>query len=224
MLRRLLSASLVAIVAIAFTAGPTFAYRYFSDRYFNTSAIDTNGDHKFDLSVCYGTSSTDPIYVNRSSLATGIAQWADASPGAFSSNGICNNDGSNIQVLWSNRGPCANGSYVAGETENKTSGYNQITVWFNTTCRTNNMYDWAGTISAGKISAVSTLVHEVGHALRIAHSDKNGALMYSTGPIHCALLGQRWSLTQDDAQAFRAAYPGLIDTAILFPTNSPCHD
>jgi hypothetical protein len=224
MLRRLTLASLITIAVVAFTAGPAFGYNL-ANRWFNTSAIDTNGDGRFDLSVCYGLSATDPIYVNRSALAIGIAQWADASPGAFTSNGICNSDGSNIEVLWKDNTICVSGSnMVFGSTEPKTGGYSTIKVFFNAKCERDGIFDWGGTISAGKHSAVSTLLHEVGHALGISHSDVNTAAMDDLGPDNCATFGQRYSLSRDDAEAFRDRYPGIIDTAIVFQNFAGCHD
>ncbi len=223
---------MIAIVAIAFSAGPTFAYRLFNgvdipgepNRFFNTSAIDTNLDGKFDLSVCYGSSLTDLIYLNRSALSIGIQEWAKASPGSFSSNANCNNDNSNIEIRWADLGTCsvAQGLHL-GLTQPKVGGYNWIVIWLNTTCRDANMYDWSGTISDGKVSAVSTVLHEVGHALRIGHSNKSFVAMSEGGPGHCSPTGQRFSLAQDDLLAFRAAYPGLINEAIVLPTNAPCH-
>lgn len=222
--RRLTSAWLIATLVIAFSAGPTFGY-LLHNAWFNTSAIDTNGDGRFDLSVCYGLSTTDPIYVNRSALSLGIAQWADASLGAFSSNGICNGDGSNIQVVWKANTICVSGSNMLfGSTQAKSGGYSTIEIYFNTKCQDDGIYDWGGTISAGKRSAVSTLLHEVGHALGIRHSDVNTAAMHDLGPDHCSTFGQRYSLSRDDAEGFRDRYPGIADTAIVFPNIAGCHD
>lgn len=224
MFRRLTSAALVATLVGAVSAGPSVGYDLDSS-WFNTSAIDTNGDGRFDLSVCYGLSSTDPINVNRSALAVGIAEWADASPGSFSSNNICDNDGSNIQVLWQSNTICVSGDNMKfGETETKSGGYNTIKIWFNTKCRDQGIYDWSGTISSGKRSAVSTMLHEMGHALGLDHSLDYRAAMHELGPDHCSPFGQRYSLARDDAEGFRERYPGIIDTAIYFDVLAGCHD
>lgn len=87
----------LATMAVLLMAVPVMAYTLYG--YFNTSAIDTDLNGRADLSVCYDVSTNSPIYINRSQIDEEIERWHAASVGAFSSNGICNNDGSNIKIL-----------------------------------------------------------------------------------------------------------------------------
>lgn len=67
--------------------------------------------------MCYDVSLSSPIYINRGDIDQEIEQWHGASLGAFSSNGICNNDGSNIKMLQLDNGFCEAGNGIYGEAQ-----------------------------------------------------------------------------------------------------------
>lgn len=214
---------LVALGITAVLATPVAAFVL--KGWYYTSAIDTNSDGAADLSVCYGTSTSAALYVNRSDVDQEIEQWHGASFGAFSSNGLCDGDGSNIEMLMRSDlgscGPVTGG--VFGATENKgNNGYSQKKVWFNTNCLPH--FDWydADGIDGGKISALAVALHEAGHALGMDHSGDPDAVMHTTGPTDCSPVGNDWLLADDDAEAYRTRYLGINDTATVFPEDPAC--
>lgn len=132
-MRRTVRPVLGSGILLLLTAGPVLAYTLYG--WFDTSAIDTNLDNQADLSVCYDSSGGGPIYINRAQVEEEIDQWHTASVGWFSSNGVCNADGSNIEMLWLNMGYCEPGSGSYGRTEDRgNAGYSHIRIWFNTEC------------------------------------------------------------------------------------------
>lgn len=223
-MRRLVAtgASLVLILA---TATPADAYTHWG--WFNTSAIDSNRDGQADLSVCYGTSSLSPVYTNRSALAEEFTRWhPGAQLGAWTSNGLCNNDGSNVQVLAADLGNCEVGELsVPGETDDLgNTGYSQISFWFNSRCYDD--FDWQDDdgIADNKFSATATGLHEMGHALGLNHSGNDAVVMFDIGPVHCPLQGHDWTLAFDDADGYRDRYPGLTDSSTGYNAAAGCHN
>jgi len=222
-LRRLTSI-LLALGLVATTAALVLAYALYG--WYNSSAIDTDGNGQADLSVCYGVHLSDAVYVNRAQVDQEIEQWHQASVGAFSSNGSCGNDNSNIQMYYADFGYCEPGSpSILGATENLgNTGYSIKKIWFNSQCLDD--FDWYDTdgIDANKFSALAVALHEVGHALGLGHSSVSGAVMYQFGPVNCSPLEHDWRLAYDDAQGYRARYPGIIDTSTSFPPVAGCDD
>ncbi len=220
-MRRLTAFPLAFVVAFALVS-PVAAYVLWG--WYNTGAIDTDRNRQADLTVCFGVNLGDLVYVNRGDVEQEIEQWHQASQGNFSSLGICNNDGSNVQMLYADFGTCEPGqSSVLGATNNPGNvGYNARTIWFNSQCLDD--FDWydADGIDPGKYSALATALHEVGHALGLHHSGDPNAVMYNVGPVHCASTGVDWRLAFDDADGYRDRYPGLNDTSTGFPADAVC--
>lgn len=214
----------LAMILLLLIASPVAAYVLWG--WYNTSAIDTDGNGVADLSVCYGVTSSDLVYINRGDVDQEVEQWHTASVGSFSSNGICNNDGSNIVMVYADFGQCEPGiDSVLGATNNPGNvGYNSRTIWFNSQCLDD--FDWydADGIDANKYSALATALHEVGHALGLHHSGDPNAVMYDVGPIHCNPTGQDWRLARDDANGYRDRYPGIGNTATSFPLDAVCEN
>jgi hypothetical protein len=223
---RSLRAALIGAAALSMLlALPVLAYVLYG--FFATGAIDTNLDGEADLSVCYGTSTNAPLYINRGQVDQEIERWHQASVGAFSSNAICNDDGSNIEILMSGAlGPCSpvTGGIFGGTEDLGNTGYAQITVFLNSNCVPH--FDWFDDdgIDAGKISALAVSLHEVGHALGLNHSGVANAVMHNGGPANCNIVGHDLTLAQDDASGYRNRYPGIDNTATAFPASAGCVD
>ena len=215
----------VAIPAalILLLLGVTGVAAYVLWGWFNTSAIDTDANGQADLSVCYDVSTNSPIYVNRGQIAQEIAQWHTASVGAFSSNAICNNDGSNFEMRQFDWGGCEPGAGTYARTQNFGDvGRSQVKIWFNPQCIDD--FDWYDTdgIDAGKISGLANALHEVGHALGLEHSNVVNAVMDDLGPNNCSFVGNDFRLAFDDADGYRDRYPGISDTTTAFPADTGC--
>jgi hypothetical protein len=103
---RLTAFPLAFVVAFALVS-PVAAYVLWG--WYNTGAIDTDRNRQADLTVCFGVNLGDLVYVNRGDVEQEIEQWHQASQGNFSSLGICNNDGSNVQMLYADFGTCEPG-------------------------------------------------------------------------------------------------------------------
>ncbi len=183
----------------------------------DTSAIDTNLDGLADLSICYDVSTNSPIYINRGQVAEELAQWHTASVGAFSSNAICNDDGSNITIFQQDLGDCEAEDHWLPTTLGFTqpvadTGYSSRTIWYNAECMDD--FDWYDTdgIDANKWSALAVGLHEVGHALGTKHSDVDNAVMNLRGPDNCDWFEHDLRLAFDDADAYRDRYTGINNT------------
>ena len=140
-MRRLVAVA-VSIGLMLSSAVPASAFTHYG--WFLTSAIDTNGNGQADLSVCYGSNTSSPIYTNRAALAQEFTRWNGAQLGAFSDNGVCNGDGSNVLILAANLGPCESTApiqYSLGLTDDLgNAGYAQIAFWMNAHCY--DGFDW----------------------------------------------------------------------------------
>lgn len=97
-------AVVAALIVALGVAAPVAAYTLWG--WYNTSAIDTDLNGQADLSVCFATSTSSPIYVNRGQVEEEMERWHGASVGGFTLNGICDSDGSSIQILPLNLGHC----------------------------------------------------------------------------------------------------------------------
>lgn len=80
-MRRIVAVA-ASIALMLATPVPATAYTLYG--WFNTSAIDSNGNGQADLSVCYGSNTNSPIYKNKAALAQEFTRWNGAQLGAFS--------------------------------------------------------------------------------------------------------------------------------------------
>lgn len=160
--------------------------------WYHSSVIDGDGDGQYDLSFCFGGTTTDALYVNRAAFAEEIrVNFNLVSAGDNSANGVahdrgfvsnaqCNNDGSNIEIRqFANMGACSisNGNPVGLFAEaweiNQSGplgdgGKSHVLVKINNACP----WDWnGGTTDAGKASLKSVILHEVGHAWGLGHAN-----------------------------------------------------
>jgi hypothetical protein len=221
LVRRIVGTFLVAGILLLVTAGPVMAYLLYG--WFSTAAIDTDLNGQADLSVCYDSTGGGTLHINRAQVEEEIDQWHTAAVGWFSSNGVCNADGSNIEMLWLNLGFCepGNGSYARTEDKGN-AGYTSIRIWFNTQCIDD--FDWYDTdgIDTGYVSALAVALHEMGHAIGMNHSSVANAVLNAGGPDNCSIVGNDLTLAYDDADGYRDRYAGIADTSTFFPPSAGC--
>jgi hypothetical protein len=189
--------------------------------YFFSSAIDTDQNGSADLGVCYDWNPS-PIFVNRAQVDEEIERWHQASYGSFTTIGNCSLF-AEIRFGHDDFGPCQPGNGTDAGTQDKGNvGYSSIWIYYNVQCYPHlDWYDTDG-IDPGKISALAVALHEVGHALGLNHSTVANAVMNDGGPDNCSIVGNDLTLALDDANGYRARYPGIADTGTSFPPSAGC--
>lgn len=208
--------ALSALIATTQTTTGTTGSGHLEGNWINSTHMDGDGDHQFDVSVCMGTSSTDFLYTNRANFYEylkstfnnilvgddGIVNGEDHADGFYSA-GWCNaGNPAILEVRWGNifGGNCNAGAELARTTlpNYVTMGdqaYGKYWLVLNQQCP----WDYTGTIDAGKYCLKCTIGHEAGHAFGIGHSfdsneygDGDGAMMrgpFAFGPSHCSWIG-----------------------------------
>lgn len=222
---------LLSLIVVLVVAVPSQAQAYsYLGAWFRNDAIDTNNDDKFDLSVCFDTTTTGALYVNRSNLMDdGLKEWNVilgnwALPNGWDSYGVCDGDGSNIHIKWGSASGFGNtcSTWAKVQIMPNAVGYSEIDIYFNPTCS----FDWDDTngTDGSKASAPSVLAHEVGHTLGLAHWNAYvNAAMHDGGPAHCFVVGKNHGIADDDADGVQARYSGVLDFMPgPFQLDAPC--
>lgn len=237
-MKRVLSvlAALVLLFSFSTPAAATHPYSSYNGDYYYNSAIDTNGNARFDIMVCFGAVG-DNIYANRDAIITFLRnEWGRAQAGengyingtnyvnGFGSSGACGtNDPAELWIKWSNaQGNCGlniphGWVYLSG------GGHGKQTIWMNNYCT----WDFSPPISDNYASFPAIVAHEAGHAFGLDHTSPqhhNNTLMDDGGPDNCNYHdGFSAGLSQDDASQFRTRYSGINDDGSMFPNYSPCY-
>lgn len=217
-MRKLVWAVTVALSAIFGIVASAAGYALLGGAYNNASIGDGV------LGVCFANNT--PVYTHRAILMSGLRQWGTAKNITLSSNGRCDNDGSNLQVGWA-AGDCTGPTIVLAWVVpgSYTNVYSTAWLNYNANCGS-NFYWWGGTnpVPSGQFDAYSIATHEMGHAYGVAHTpiaEAGEQVMEPDAP--CIANSNRYtSLSDDDADAIRARYPGLVDTAAAFNLSAGC--
>lgn len=206
------------VVALA-SAGPTSAANpYPGDGRYTSGATSNNV-----ISVCFGHYTTETIYEMRKTILSELEYTWGSIVGFggdlnFQDNGVCNNDGSELRIVWNwdwtqNGGPLgkmvpSHGSY--------STPWSYAVIYLNRDRQVNGWWDWTpynGT-DGGHISALYTIGHEFGHALGLDHSEENTSIMYGSSSAHaCGMavggLADGWHTRpqRDDVAGFKIVYP-----------------
>ena len=222
-LRTISLAASASMIFMLFTAMPAAAD---ADRWWlNNSAIDDDGDGRYDLTICFGTAGQN-LYVNRGVIANflygqvsryvvGDTNVAGATyDRGFKSNGACDNDGSEVQIVMRNLGggscsPVARTQELDGTSPPDPTGHSILVIALNSNCA----FDWDGP-GVTNWSVNSTVLHEFGHVWGFGHlNTPPEALMDEGGPDNCPINGNQPTFAQDDVNELRARYGGIADTS-----------
>lgn len=212
-----LSAVFLSLALLLGTATPIVAYELAPSARFSSSAISDG-----TLSVCYGTSTSQWLYVYRANLADYLKRtWGTLGYGnlTFTSNGVCNDDGSNIEIVWNYSWHCnvGQGSITLGQVQTHLWEWDSLTVQMNGACSSAGRWDWSSnwpqggggnTTSGGQYSIQQWVAHEVGHTLGINHSSDTRAIMNSGPDGNCHGQGTSQGLDRDDTDGLRDEYDG----------------
>lgn len=222
--RAIFVALCTSLVLVFSTASPTLADPH--GHWLNNSMIDDDGDARYDLTICFGLNG-QALHTNRGDIANflywqvsryvvGDGNVAGAAyDRGFKSNGACDNDGSEVQIVMKNLGACGNPAIAATQELDgdvpAPIGHNILVIALNSNCA----FDWNGPVGGvNGWSANSVVLHEFGHVWGFGHAGTPAnALMDEGGPDNCNLNGNQYTFAADDVMELRAKYGGIADTA-----------
>jgi len=214
--RRRILVVLSTVVSIILLLAPSASAYEFTNGAYNNSSI---GDGV--LGVCFENNS--PVYTHRAILLSGLQQWGTAKNITLNSNGRCDNDGSNVEVLWESGGLACWQALAWVPLRSVT--YSSIPVNFNPNCGEGAFW-WGGTnpVPNDKVDAYSSAFHEMGHAYGLHHEDDLAGqqLMESSTPCIITTHGRVTAMSDDDADGIRLRYQGLGDTGTTFNSSLSC--